>query len=144
MKVKFKKSQIKEVSKKILKKAEKRSNSGATIIAFYGNLGAGKTTLTKELAQELGIKQNLISPTFVIMKSYDIKKKNKFKKLIHIDAYRLDSHHELLKIGWEDIINDKNNLIIIEWPEKVIECIPNNHLKFELSHIDEETRVIDF
>lgn len=148
MKIKFHKKEITKTSKKILDKIIKTKNKKAKVLAFSGDLGAGKTTLTQELAKHLGIKEKIISPTFVIMKIYKINPKSEyyshFKKLIHIDAYRLDSHDELLKIGWSEIEGDKDNLIIIEWPEKVAESIPSSAFHVELTHLDEENREIEF
>lgn len=148
MKVKFSKEEIREVSKKILVKIAKMKSEKAKILAFSGDLGAGKTTLTQELGKILEIKEKIISPTFVIMKIYKVSPKSEyyshFKKLVHIDAYRLDSHEELLKIGWEKLEGDKDNLIIIEWPERVRGIIPPDNLHISLSHIDEENREIEF
>lgn len=148
MKIKFNKSGISKISEKILDKSIKTKTNKAMILALSGDLGAGKTTLTQELAKQLGIKENIVSPTFVIMKIYDIKKifisELNFKKLIHIDAYRLESSDELLKIGWEEIVGDKDNIVIIEWPEKVKEIIPFDVLNINLVHIDEKTRLIEF
>lgn len=148
MKTSFNKKEIPKISKKILNKILKRKNKKAKIVALSGELGAGKTTLTQELASQLGIKENIISPTFVIMKIYNINPTSlyysHFKKLIHIDAYRLDSHLELLKIGWSELIGDKDNLIIIEWPERVEEQIPASAFRLVLSHIDEENRGMEF
>lgn len=132
---------LNKVAKDIIKKAEDLKNEKSTLIALRGDLGSGKTTLTQEVAKILGVKENIISPTFVIMKGYEIKSK-KFKKLIHIDAYRLEKSEELLKLGWNEIINDPRNLIILEWPEKVPECVPNNAIFIDLSHKDEQTRTI--
>ena len=67
-----------------------------------------------------------------------------FARLVHIDAYRLDSHTELLKLGWNELIADSQNLILIEWPEKVAEIIPKNAKKISLSHKTEDTRQIEF
>ena len=149
MKVKFNISEIPEVSQKILNKITKGNNNDkAKIVALSGDLGAGKTTLTKEIGKLLGIKNNIISPTFVIMKIYEINTSSeyytKFKKLIHIDAYRLNKASELLKIGWQELIEDKDNLIIIEWPERVEECLDNDVCLVKLEHIDEETRTFEF
>lgn len=148
MKIKFHKKEIREISKKILDKVKKIKNKKARILAFSGDLGAGKTTLTQEIAKHLGIKEKIISPTFVIMKSYKINPKSeynsRFKKLVHIDAYRLDSHMDLLKLGWEGLIVDKDNLVIVEWPERVSECIPTLSLPVLLSHIDDDNREIEF
>lgn len=132
---------LNKVAKDIIKKAEDLKNEKSTLIALRGDLGSGKTTLTQEVAKILGVKENIVSPTFVIMKGYEIKNK-KFKKLIHIDAYRLEKSEELLKLGWNEIINDPQNLIILEWPEKVPECVPQNAIFIDLSHKDEQTRTI--
>ena len=148
MKIKFSKKEIPQISEKILTKILKTKNKNAKVVALSGNLGAGKTTLTQELARQLGIREKIISPTFVIMKIYEINPKSNyfsnFKKLIHIDAYRLESAKEFSHIGWEELQNDKDNLIIIEWPEKVIERIPTSAINISLSHIDEENREIEF
>lgn len=146
--IKFKEKQKKEISQKILHKASKIKNKKARVIALSGELGAGKTTLTKEIGKLLEIKNVIISPTFVIMKIYQTGEKSKyypqFKKLIHIDAYRLDDPLELLKFGWEELISDPNNLIILEWPEKVMESIGKHTFWVKLKHIDDETRSLEF
>jgi tRNA threonylcarbamoyladenosine biosynthesis protein TsaE len=148
MKVKFNKKQIGAVSQKILEKVLKIKSRGARILAFSGDLGSGKTTLTQEIAKRIGIKENIISPTYIIMKIYAINSDSVyykyFKKLIHIDAYRLDSSEELLKIGWEEIQKDKDNLIILEWPQKVESCLNKHAFWIKLEHVDDETRSINF
>jgi len=147
MKVIFDKKEIPQVSKKLLDKIIKIKNKKAKVIAFSGDLGAGKTTLTKEMGKILEIKEDIISPTFVIMKIYKInssKYKSHFKQLIHIDAYRLDSHKDLLKIGWEEIAEDKENLIIVEWPERVKNQLDINTCFIKLHHIDDQSRLLEF
>jgi tRNA threonylcarbamoyladenosine biosynthesis protein TsaE len=111
----------------------------ATILALHGNLGAGKTAFTKSLAKALGIVEVVNSPTFVIMKMFDISN-NSFKKLIHIDAYRIESDRELEVLGWRDLINDPHNLIVIEWPEKVQSLIPKSAVVINFEFVDENTR----
>jgi len=148
MKVKFKKEDIPDISLKILNKISKVMSDKAKVIALSGELGSGKTTLTQELGRILGIENNIISPTFVIMKIYNIDSNSiyysSFKKLIHIDAYRLESFSELLKIGWQELIEDKDNLIIVEWPEKVKGCFDSNSFWVKLGHVDDQTRVFEF
>lgn len=141
MKITFKESDIPNISQEVLKKVFENNNSN--IIALSGDLGVGKTTLTKEICKQIGVKESVISPTFVIIKFYNIKYKS-FKRLVHIDAYRLDSCDDLLKIGWQKIKEDKNNLIIIEWPEKVKKCLDSGSVWINLCHINEDTRVIEF
>ncbi len=148
MKVRFNKEEISDISQKILDKIINIKHDKAKVLALSGELGAGKTTLTQEIAKSFGIKDKIISPTFVIMKFYNINSKSKyyshFKRLIHIDAYRLESSDELLKIGWTDLIGDKDNLIIIEWPEKVGGVLDSNSYLVKLGHVDDQTRVVEF
>jgi tRNA threonylcarbamoyladenosine biosynthesis protein TsaE len=143
MKINFKQTDLPNLAKRIIKELAKQKNAGATVLALTGDLGTGKTTLTKEIAKQLGIKKNIISPTFVIMKFYSLPKDQKIlpslKKLVHLDAYRLEDENDLLKIGWQEIMTEPN-LVIVEWPEIVKKEIPQNALLVKLSHIDEKTR----
>ncbi len=118
----------------------------ATILALYGNLGAGKTTFIQGLAKALGIKGQIISPTFVIEKIYRAPKSAKsfFKNLIHIDAYRLDTGGDLLKLGFAELVQDPKNLVALEWSERVENIFPENIHKIYLEFIDEQTRKIKF
>lgn len=104
---------------------------GATIVGFYGDLGAGKTSFTQGVAQALGIGDVVVSPTFVIEKVYELYNQN-FTHLIHIDAYRLETSKELVSLGWNTIISNQSNLILIEWPERVADIMPP-HIKIKLS-----------
>ena len=103
----------------------------ATVVALSGELGAGKTTFAQGIARALGIEENVTSPTFVLEKIYQLEGQ-RFARLIHIDAYRLNDPHELEVLGWTEIIVDPVNLIIIEWPEKVARLIPADaiHIAF--------------
>lgn len=115
----------------------------ARVVALQGDLGAGKTTFTQEVGKILGVGERMQSPTFVIEKIYAIDFKN-FKRLIHIDAYRLEKESELLHLGWEEIIKEKENLIFIEWPENVKNIIPKDAIKISFKFIDEMTREISY
>ena len=92
----------------------------ATIVGLSGHLGAGKTAFVKAVAKELGIKEVVTSPTFVLMKIYGVEVGPlQHKKLIHIDAYRLERSEDLAALEFDKLATDKNNLIMVEWPEKV-------------------------
>ncbi len=134
--------EISKIAHSLFKDINKKKNKNAKIITLSGDLGAGKTTLTKELAKLLGIKKEIVSPTFVIMKKYETKNKN-FKYLIHIDAYRLKNGKELNVLGWDEMMQNKENLIIIEWPEIIADGLSNIDHKIILSHKDENTRSIE-
>lgn len=125
----------------------KQKENGALVIGLSGELGAGKTTFMKAFAEALGVEETIQSPTFVIMKSYPLPfgegaGGGVFKKLIHIDAYRLESGEDLLKLGWKEIVENRDNIICIEWPEKVSEILPNNYINIKFEHVSENSRKI--
>ncbi len=97
----------------------------ATVVALSGELGAGKTTFAQAVTKTLGVKETVNSPTFVIQRMYALANQ-KWQRLVHIDAYRLKSADELRALGWEEIVADKDNLIVIEWPENVPGAIPES------------------
>lgn len=113
----------------------------ATLINLSGHLGAGKTTLVKEIAKQFGVKEHITSPTFVIIKSYKLKAK-RYKLIYHIDAYRLKSGKELLSIGFKDLLKEKDNLIFLEWPENVESAIPKKSATIYLKALDDNQREI--
>jgi len=111
-----------DLSKKIAKELK-----GGETIALIGELGAGKTIFTKGIANGLGIKKIITSPTFVLMKVYPINlNNNKIKTLCHIDAYRLNSGKDLIDIGINDYLGQKNTITIIEWADQVEDILPIN------------------
>ncbi|OQX71604.1 tRNA (adenosine(37)-N6)-threonylcarbamoyltransferase complex ATPase subunit type 1 TsaE [Candidatus Parcubacteria bacterium 4484_255] len=107
---------------------------GGEIIALIGGLGAGKTIFAKGIANGLGIKKIITSPTFVLMKIYEINKhksktnlnESRIQKLCHIDAYRLKSSQALINIGINDYLGQKNTVAIIEWADQVQDILPKN------------------
>ena len=95
-------------------------------VLLNGDLGAGKTTLTKSIAKNLGVNENITSPTFTILNEYETEK----IKLFHFDMYRIESEDDLIELGFEDIFNfnfDKDCYIFVEWAEKTPNLIPKNH-----------------
>ncbi len=115
------------------------SLDSALIVGLYGNLGAGKTTFTQAVAREMGVVDIVNSPTFVIEKLYETKHSH-FIRLIHIDAYRLANASELQNLNFEALVENKHNLIIIEWPENVKEILPQDHQRIYCEFVDETTR----
>lgn len=112
---------------------------GSEVICLNGELGAGKTTFTQALAKNLEVTKTVNSPTFVIMKVYNTLDLN-IKKLIHIDAYRLNSGNDILNIGANEYFNQPNTITIIEWPEKIKSVLPKNCLYINFKFINNETR----
>ena len=90
----------------------------AVVVGLSGHLGAGKTAFVKAVAKALGVAETVTSPTFVIMKIYDTKNET-FRRLVHIDAYRLEQPEELEALTFEKVTADPKNLVMIEWPENV-------------------------
>lgn len=91
------------------------------IIALYGELGAGKTTFAQGFAKGLGIKDKIISPTFLIIRQYPIPNRENF--FYHIDLYRLEEI-DLKSSGLEEIISDPGNVVLIEWANKISKYLP--------------------
>lgn len=96
------------------------------IVCLHGELGAGKTTLVKGIAEGLGIKEDITSPTFTLLNIYKIKNhKYKITNLVHIDTYRLKDELELFDIGVEDYLGQPGIVTIVEWPEKIASLLKN-------------------
>lgn len=111
----------------------------ATLVTLSGELGAGKTTFTKGIASALSVQEHITSPTFVIMKIYALEGQ-RFERFIHMDAYRLKGARHLKILGWEQLINDPRNLIVIEWPEMIAEAIPEDAIRIGLEYSDDTAR----
>lgn len=134
-----------KIAKDFLDKiAQEKEKDTATVVGFFGDLGSGKTTFIQALGKYLNIAEVMTSPTFVIEKIYPLNSRGKFNKLIHIDAYRLESGRELLSLGFEEILKDSKNLIVIEWPEQVVDILPPDLVKINLKFISEFEREIIF
>ncbi|MDE2071380.1 MAG: tRNA (adenosine(37)-N6)-threonylcarbamoyltransferase complex ATPase subunit type 1 TsaE [Patescibacteria group bacterium] len=98
----------------------------AAVVWLRGDLGAGKTTFVQCLARDYGIEEDVTSPTYVLMRSYDIPGARlpsgtlrRYKRLVHIDAYRLEDPKEFLTLRPEQFLEDKDAVVLIEWPEKL-------------------------
>lgn len=93
---------------------------GGDVVLLHGELGAGKTTFVKGIAEGLGIKDDIVSPTFTLMQIYEVKSiKYKVEGFVHIDTYRLKNEDELKEIGVEDYLGDEETVCVVEWPEKM-------------------------
>lgn len=118
---------------------------GGDVVCLSGELGAGKTTLVKGVAEGLGITNTITSPTFTLMNVYtDLHPTPyKLKTLVHIDTYRLKDEKELIEIGVEDYLGMPGVITIIEWPEKIDSLLKNKKLiKISLEHGPNNTRTI--
>ena len=133
----------------------------STVYAFYGKMGAGKTTFIKAVCQELGVEDEVTSPTFAIVNEYSIDKfqSSKFKVqcsmfnvqcsmfkvqcIYHFDFYRIKRLEEAYDIGFDDYI-DSGNLCFIEWPELIEELLPEDAIRVEIEETDNGSRIVRF
>ncbi len=119
----------------------KRKN--ATVIALQGDLGTGKTTFTQGFLRGLGIKRRATSPTFIIMRRYKVA--SGFKNLYHFDAYRLRKATDLEALEFKIILSNPENIILIEWPERIREILSKNTVWIKFMHGKKENeRIIRF
>ena len=115
----------------------------AVILGLRGQLGAGKTTFVQGFANGLGVKDKILSPTFVILKKFKIPKSEiRFQSFFHIDCYRLNSGKELLELGFKKIISDPKNIVLIEWPERVESILPKDTMFLNFRFVNMNTREI--
>jgi len=142
MKQEVREEELQDFAKNFLEKLEV-NKKGATLVELRGNLGAGKTSFTQCIAKELGIKDDITSPTFVILKKYEISGNENFNFLVHVDAYRLSGPEELSVLGWDRFLGDEKNLIFVEWPGIVGDILPKNTTTVSFSVESEESRIID-
>ncbi len=109
----------------VIKKHRQSRKGAAAIIALRGDLGAGKTTFVQGFLRGLGLKKRAQSPTFIIMRRHVLSLPARpFKNVFHIDAYRLKKASQMKTLGIRDIFGDPQNVILIEWPERIKGVIP--------------------
>ena len=118
-------SATRKIAQQLAKKSKGR------IFALVGELGAGKTTFVQAFLKELGVKGRVMSPTFVIMRSYQLKDG---RKAYHLDGYRIKKAKELIDLGFKELIKDSNNIILIEWADRVKKLLPPETIWLEFEH----------
>src|SRR5699024_9995725 len=124
--------EVDAIAEKLLEKASSRT------FLFYGQVGAGKTTLIKSLAKQLGVTDTINSPTFSLVNEHITASS---EKLYHFDLYRLNSIEEALDIGIEDYL-DSDAWIFIEWPERIIPLLVASFHKIEIIRQDTGQRLL--
>lgn len=120
----------------------------ATLVTLSGELGAGKTAFTKSVAKALGVEDIVTSPTFVLEKIYLLpqlgSESSNFERLIHIDAYRLEKGEDLAALGFDELMKDSGNLILLEWPEKVTDALPTPSIRMSFAVQSDGSRIISY
>ena len=130
-------------TKNIAKKIAANFTSGM-VLGLIGNLGSGKTQFAKGVGEYFKIKKPINSPTFVLIKLYAIAQPATIKTLVHIDCYRLQNPQELLDLGFQEILANKDNLIIIEWADKIKDILPLRtvFINFEYGKLPDTRKII--
>lgn len=122
---------------KVLKKGD--------VVCLYGDLGSGKTTFVQGLAEGLGIKKRIISPTFIIVRNYRIKNhESRIMNFYHVDLYRVESEKDIEGLGIEEIIDNKNNIVVVEWAEKLKKYLPQKRIDIKFFYEKGNVRKIMF
>lgn len=108
------------------------------VVAFYGSMGAGKTTLISEICRQMGVEEKVCSPSFAIVNVYNTANCD---PIYHFDFYRIKKLEEAYDFGYEEYFYS-GNLCLIEWPELIEELLPEGTLRIEITATDENTRVL--
>ena len=114
-----------------------------TVIALHGDLGAGKTTFAQGFAEALGIKHRIISPTFIIVRKYQISNfKFQISNFYHIDLYRIESERDIQNLGILELLKNPCNIVFIEWAEKMGDLLPKKRWDVSFDYLNEQSRKI--
>ncbi|MBL4939804.1 MAG: tRNA (adenosine(37)-N6)-threonylcarbamoyltransferase complex ATPase subunit type 1 TsaE [Lutibacter sp.] len=125
--------QLPEIAKEVLQFSEHN------ILLFYGEMGVGKTTLIKEIVKQLGVLDNVSSPTFSLVNEYHSKKG---AKIYHFDFYRINHEEEAMDMGIEEYFYS-NSLCLVEWPNKVENLLPLKSVTITIKANSNQQRTIE-
>jgi tRNA threonylcarbamoyladenosine biosynthesis protein TsaE len=123
--------ETKEFGEALAHDVGKRGASVPHIICLYGDLGLGKTTFVQGFAKGLGIPTRLLSPTFIIVRRYQLEEQQRF--LYHLDLYRIKEAKDMATLGLEEIFTDTNNIVVIEWADRLGALLPKARLDMRFS-----------
>jgi tRNA threonylcarbamoyladenosine biosynthesis protein TsaE len=126
-------SELTDVAQKVIK------NSKNNVLLFYGEMGVGKTTLIKEIVKQLGVNDNVSSPTFSLVNEYH---STDGSKIFHFDFYRINNEDEALDMGIEEYFYSKN-WCLVEWPNKVENLVPLNAVNIKIKVTKKDLRTLE-
>jgi len=146
-------AETRELAKKLIKifVQSEQNRKHALVVSLEGELGTGKTTFTQGFAKALGVEAWIKSPTFILMREHKISQKPEghkayspygFTALIHIDCYRLKNEKTFVELGLKDILKDPENIVFVEWGEKLKGLLPQNAIKISFKHLGGNQREI--
>jgi tRNA threonylcarbamoyladenosine biosynthesis protein TsaE len=133
--------EINEAAKQFIKSIGNRK-----VFAFYGKMGAGKTTFVKAVCEELGVEDVITSPTFAILNEYTANSElltPSVQPIYHFDFYRIKKIDEFYDMGGEDYFYS-GNLCFIEWPELIEEVLPEDAVKVKIEEQEDGSRIVSF
>jgi tRNA threonylcarbamoyladenosine biosynthesis protein TsaE len=114
--------------------------SGGEVLCLYGELGAGKTTLTTGIIQHFLPDKRVLSPTFTLVRQYDFD--GQIRHIYHIDLYRMGSEKEIMELGIAEWMHDPSNIVVIEWPERLGSLMPSKRWDIHCTMVDDEKHKI--
>ena len=143
----------KDLAVNLMSRSRRDICGGALVLALMGDLGSGKTTFAQAFAEGLGVKEKVKSPTFIIFRKSKIPaspagRENKgwrekgFLYFYHFDIYRIHNEKEILNLGWEEIISNPKNIVLVEWADKIEKILPKNSVKINFKHLKGDKREI--
>ena len=134
--------QTKKLGEKFAKKILKtKPREKSFVLGLEGDLGGGKTTFLQGFAKGLGIKEKILSSTFLIMRKFEIRN-SKFENFIHIDCYRIKKPKEILALGFKEIISNPQNIVAVEWAGRIKKILPKNSLILKFQFLNKNSRKI--
>ena len=140
-------SQTKKIGKILAKEFLKTFTKTALVLGLIGDLGGGKTTFLQGFAKGLGIKEKILSPSFVIIKKFKISADScsnscKFASFYHIDCYRIKKPKEILDLGFREIVSTPQNIVAIEWADRIRKILPKGTLILKYQFANKNERKI--
>lgn len=139
-------TELKDIASEVLASLGARESEGALVVGLSGDLGAGKTAFTKCVAELLGVTDTVTSPTFILEKIYPVQENTFFggriDKLVHIDAYRLDTGDDMRALDWRRTVEDRGALVLLEWPEQVKDALPSSLVMLSFEYVGEGVRAV--
>ena len=128
-----------EINEIIDKLSQRIKTDDIKSIALIGDLGTGKTHISKRICKNLGVTENVKSPTFTYLIEYDLED----IKIVHFDLYRLANIDELYEVGYQEYVCADNTLLLIEWANNVPEVVEDSSVVINLEYFDENKRYIE-
>ncbi|HJQ54012.1 MAG TPA: tRNA (adenosine(37)-N6)-threonylcarbamoyltransferase complex ATPase subunit type 1 TsaE [Gemmatimonadaceae bacterium] len=110
-----------------------RASTPPLVVTLTGELGVGKTTLVRAICRGYGVSEEITSPTYALVHEYGSPR----SPVYHIDLYRLESPEQLTNLGWDEIVSS-HALVLVEWPERAGERLPENHVPIDLDYVPDD------